>query len=235
MAEKKLINLANTAKNLAAYIRENFPVKGEPPPQSGGYDGGPGDTSYTLLFIKLTQVHFALLAIQDEYPEMPPTGLSIGEKPLVQRQATNKIRRGFNEVARCYGFDRLISGESVEERPLTEIDSAAVRCLEWGASQLLPHTKTEKTTKTAGTRGTQGKKTRKIDVAIVNVVRNPELDDAEIARQTGCNRSLLTKSKEYQRNADIARRALVRAQKQVVYDSRIKQTLAITTDPEIEC
>jgi hypothetical protein len=51
---------------------------------------------------------------------------------------------------------------------------------------------------------------RKIDIAITIIVREPDLVDAEVARRAGCSSSYLTKSKEYQRNADMARRALER-------------------------
>jgi len=78
---------------------------------------------------------------------------------------------------------------------------------------------------------------RKIDVAITLVARNPELDDAEIARRTGCDRSHLTRSKEYQRNAEMARRALARLPQKdrAQYYSRNGQNHPTTTDPEIDC
>jgi hypothetical protein len=82
-----------------------------------------------------------------------------------------------------------------------------------------------------GKRGTKKTKTRKIDVAITLVVRNPELDDAEIARRARCDRSYLTKNKEYQRNADMARRAMVRQQNQAKYDARSGQAHPTINDP----
>ena len=84
-------------------------------------------------------------------------------------------------------------------------------------------------------RGTKTKKTRKVDVAITLVVRNPELDDAKIAKQAGCNRSYLSRSKEYQKNADLARRAMVRQQKQAGFDARTGNPYTVTNDPEVDC
>jgi AraC-like DNA-binding protein len=70
---------------------------------------------------------------------------------------------------------------------------------------------------------TNKRSVRKVDVAVTLIVRNPDLDDAEIARQAGCSPSYLAKSKEYQRNAEMARRALVRQQKHAPYDARTKE------------
>lgn len=72
-------------------------------------------------------------------------------------------------------------------------------------------------------RGTKKTKSRKIDVAITLVIRNPELDDAEIARRAHCDRSYLTRSREYQNHAEMARRAMVRQQKHSQYDARSRQ------------
>jgi len=87
-------------------------------------------------------------------------------------------------------------------------------------------------------RGTKASRTRKTDVAITIIVRNPELDDAAVARQAGCHPSLLTKSKEYQNNADMARRALGRAlvhqQRQSGFDSRTGEPYLTTNDPEVD-
>jgi hypothetical protein len=86
-------------------------------------------------------------------------------------------------------------------------------------------------------RGTKKTKTRKIDVAITLVVRNPELDDAEIARRAHCDRSYLTKNKDYQQNAAMARRAMARlpAQQRAEYDARSGQAHPTTTDPKVDC
>jgi len=78
-------------------------------------------------------------------------------------------------------------------------------------------------TKEKKTRERRGKKSpgpSKLDVAITEVVRHPELTDAAIARQAGCSRSYLSRSKAYQKNADLARRALARQQRKAEYDKR---------------
>ena len=82
-----------------------------------------------------------------------------------------------------------------------------------------------------GKRGTKKTKTRKIDVAITLVVRTPELDDAEIARQARCTRSYLSRNKEYQRHADMARQAAARQQRTTVYDARSGQVHPTVSDP----
>jgi hypothetical protein len=69
-------------------------------------------------------------------------------------------------------------------------------------------------------RGTKSAKTRKIDVAITLIVRDPELPDAEIARRAKCTPGYLSKSTDYQRNASVARAALVRAQRSVTFNQR---------------
>jgi hypothetical protein len=83
-------------------------------------------------------------------------------------------------------------------------------------------------------RGTKITQSRKIDVAITLVVRNPELDDAEIARRTPCDPSYLSRSEEYQHNADMARKALVRQQRHAAYDARSGETHPLVADPEVD-
>lgn len=75
-------------------------------------------------------------------------------------------------------------------------------------------------TKTGGRGRAKGSGPRKVVVAITEVVRHPELPDAEIARRAGCDRSYLSRSTEYQKNADMARRALARQQRHAEYDRR---------------
>jgi len=131
-----IADVAQAAAALAAHIREHLPMKDEPPPPSGGPDGGPGDCSLTLLMAKWSHLRLALFAMQEQHPDRPPVQILVGEKAIVREGAIRKIRRGYDEVARCYGFDRLDAGTSVEER-IPELDPVAVRWLEWGASTLL--------------------------------------------------------------------------------------------------
>ena len=127
--------------------------------------------------------------------------------------------------------------------PYTEIEQAFGRAVKYlGEVSAILRAKSSKRSAVEdrggkGKRGTKKTKNRKIDVAITLIVRNPELSDAAIAREAHCNRSYLTKSREYQNHANMARRAMARLPKseRAAYDARTRQVHPTATDPEVDC
>ena len=76
-------------------------------------------------------------------------------------------------------------------------------------------------------RGTKGSKTRKIDVAITLILRQPELTDAQIAKQAKCSKSYLSKNKDYQKNKRLVQRANAAQLKHAKYNARTGEMEAV--------
>lgn len=83
------------------------------------------------------------------------------------------------------------------------------------------------------TPGKKAKGPRKIDIAITIIVRDPSLTDSDVAKKVPCDKSLLSRSEEYQRNAEMARRAKARLPQSGNYNARTG-TLEAIDDRETE-
>jgi hypothetical protein len=128
--------VAKAAANLANHIREHLPIKGDPAPPSGGPTGTAHDPATTGLLITRSALQLALLALNERTKPKPATYILAGEDAIQRDQAIRRIQMGYEQISRCYGFDRLDAGESVEEQ-IPEIDPIPVRYLEWGANKLM--------------------------------------------------------------------------------------------------
>ena len=145
-----LLQVGTAAAALAAHIREHHQIKGHPTPPSGGPRGGRHDATATLLSRNIYALRLALIALDQQMQPTPPADpdapgpieilagqAAAMEQAIDQADALPRIRAGLQQVMACYGFDRMEAGEVVPE-VYPEIDEAAVRFLEWGASKLLP-------------------------------------------------------------------------------------------------
>jgi hypothetical protein len=112
-----------------------LPIKGEVAPPSGGPTGSAPDWAITGLLAHRTALQLALLAWNDQR-QKPTAYILVGTDAAERDEATRRIQRGYDQISRAYGFDKLDTGEMVPEN-IAELDPAAVRCLEWGAQKLL--------------------------------------------------------------------------------------------------
>jgi AraC-like DNA-binding protein len=159
-------------------------------------------------FVRLTG---RLIEQCDRHTTIDPTPFGVFADQALAYQYPGVIRRG---ITTDHMVDTLGTCRVAVER-LLALATGEHR----GGNRILAGSRTK--------RGTKATKTRKIDVAITLVVRNPELDDAEIARRAKCSRSYLAKNKEYQNNATMARRAYARQQRHSAYNARTGETEAV--------
>jgi hypothetical protein len=135
----------------------------------------------------------------DSQAGAPPPVEIIDAATAIRRDAIQRIRSAYDEVSRCYGFDRFDAGERVKET-YPPIGLAVVQRLEWGAGKLLDNGKPATGANPRRRGKNRGVRTRKPSpptarqLEVIQTVADCRGNIAEAARRLGRDRKAIEES-----------------------------------------